>query len=171
MSVRLRLFVIGTLAAVVALVTAGCSSPVPPGFGAPAASTQAPFAAADVTGAGAAGDGAASGGAAGGGSAAGAGVMNPDCMGVLSAYSTIALALLPTLSGGSGTYDAGQIAQAISGMGGEVPTVLKADFETLSAAAKASSGKSLTEAGQILGAPAVTAASDDITKWTDANCG
>ncbi|SDO59526.1 hypothetical protein SAMN04515671_1432 [Nakamurella panacisegetis] len=165
MPVRIRLSVLGTATMAAVLVLTACSSPLPVAAPMPASSTQALFPA-DPSG------GDAGSGSGGAGRVTGGGfAMNPDCMGVLSAYSTIALALLPSLSSGQGTYDAGQIAQAISGLGGKVPDALKGDFETLGSAAKAASGKSLTEAGQILGTPAVSAASDDITKWTDANCG
>jgi hypothetical protein len=95
---------------------------------------------------------------------------NSNCLAVAGAYATIAMALLPSLSG-SGTYDAGQISQAISGLGGNVPPELKGDFETLSAAAKAAQGKSFTDAAAVLGAPAPSAASDHISKWMDKNCG
>ena len=167
MSVRLRLSALGAIATLSALLLTGCSSPLPTAL--PVADSSIP---AIVPAAGpAAGD---AGSATEGDSASVTGgglTMNPDCMGVLSAYSTIALALLPTLSGGQGTYNATDIASAISGLGGKVPDALKGDFETLGNAAKAASGKSMTEAGAILGTPAVSAASDDITKWTDANCG
>ncbi|MET3805907.1 hypothetical protein ABIB25_002915 [Nakamurella sp. UYEF19] len=110
-------------------------------------------------------------GSGGSGSGGSGFALSGDCLGVLSAYSTIALALLPSLAGGHGTYDAGQLTQAIAGLKGNVPDALKADFATLADAAKAATGKSLEEAGQILGAPAVTAASDHISAWTDKNCG
>lgn len=101
------------------------------------------------------------------------GVFNSGCLGVASAYSSIALALLPSLTGGTGTgtYDPTQVAKAIAGLGGSVPSSLKPDFQTLSDAARSASGKSMADAGQVLGSPAVTAASDDISKWMSANCG
>ena len=181
MSVPLRLSAFGVASTIALLVLSGCSSPIPGGNPLPSNSSAPIFPAGQatsVTGDAGSGSSGGTGSTGGTGSSGGSGgntggfTMNPDCMGVLSAYSTIALALLPSLTGGGqGTYDAGQVASAISGLGGQVPIALKGDFATLGNAAKAASGKSLTEAGTILGAPAVSAASDDITKWTDANCG
>lgn len=112
------------------------------------------------------------GGGSGGSGSGGAGfAFNSDCLAVASAYASIAMALLPSLTGGAGTYDAGQVTSAIAGLGGDVPTALKPDFQTLNAAAKAAAGKSMQEAGSILGTDAVTAASDHISSWMDKNCG
>jgi hypothetical protein len=88
----------------------------------------------------------------------------------VSAYTSIAMALVPSL-GGTGTYDSSQVASAISGLGGKVPAALQPDFQVLSGAAKQASGKSMEQAGTILGSDAVSKASDDISNWMDKNCG
>jgi hypothetical protein len=105
-----------------------------------------------------------------GGAPKGGFAFNSNCLAVAGAYASIAMAMLPSLTG-NGTYDAGQISQAIAGLGGNVPPELKGDFETLSAVAKSAQGKSFTDAAALLGAPGPSAASDHISKWMDKNCG
>ncbi len=111
-------------------------------------------------------------GTSGGNGSAGSGfVFDSDCMGVISAYTSIAMAMVPSLTGSATTYSSDQVVQAISGLGGKVPDELKPDFQTLSGAAKTASGKPLVEAGTILGTDAVSAASDHISAWTTKHCG
>ncbi len=174
MSVRNRVpaLIAATLASALLLSGCGGGPSLPTGlFNAPSTSASSQ---AVLPGSGGSTGSGGSGGSGGTGGSGGAGIgsFNSDCLGVAGAYSTIALALLPSLgAAGSGTYDAAQLTQAISGLGGSVPAPLKADFQTMSEAAKQASGKSLADAGQILSSPAVTAASDDISKWMTANCG
>lgn len=104
-----------------------------------------------------------------GGAPNGGFAFNSNCLAVAGAYTSIAMAMLPSLTG-NGNYDAGQISQAIAGLGGNVPPELKGDFETLSAVAKSAQGKSFTDAAALLGAPGPSAASDHISKWMDKNC-
>ena len=168
MSVRTNLIV--TFAAATMLL-AGCGSSnlqsmlSQVGNGSSAAGTPA-------LGAGPGSGGAGPGSSESGGSGSGAGpaILNSDCMGVVSAYTSIAMALVPSL-GGSGTYDSADVANAISSLGGKVPDALKPDFQVLSSAAKQASGKSLEQAGSILGSDAVSKASDDINSWMSKNCG
>jgi hypothetical protein len=159
MSVRTRLTV--SLAAA-ALLLAGCGSTNLSGLLSQAGNASSAPAAPDL--------GSGSGGSGGSGSGAGLGILSSDCMGVVSAYTSIAMALVPSL-GGTGTYDSSQVASAISGLGGKVPAALQPDFQVLSGAAKQASGKSMEQAGTILGSDAVSKASDDISNWMDKNCG
>lgn len=165
MGLRVRLA--GAGAAGILLLSA-CSSPAPPGG------------AVVLPGLGAAGQAAAAaqanddsgGGNPAGSAAGGIGSFNPSCLSVGSAYASIMLALLPAITGGqSGTYNADQVASALSGLGGNIPDELKPDFAAVSAATKAAAGKSLEEAGQILDDPAVKKATDDIDTWVTKNCG
>lgn len=173
MSVRLRVSALTAATVAVALFLTGCAGPnLPSVFNAPP--TSAGSQAVLPGGSGSGNGGSSNGGSGNGGSGSiGAGAFSSDCLGVASAYASIALALIPSLTGGAGvgTYDATQVTKAIAGLGGSVPAPLKGDFQTLSDAAKSASGKSLTVAGQVLGSPAVTAASDDISKWMTTNCG
>ncbi|QNK82027.1 hypothetical protein [Nakamurella sp. PAMC28650] len=163
MSVRLRVSALTASTVAVALFLTGCAGPnLPSVFNAPPTSAGSQAVLPGGSGSGNGGSG-----------SIGAGAFSSDCLGVASAYASIALALIPSLTGGAGvgTYDATQVTKAIAGLGGSVPAPLKGDFQTLSDAAKSASGKSLTDAGQVLGSPAVTAASDDISKWMTTNCG
>ena len=98
--------------------------------------------------------------------------LNSDCLGVASAYANVGLAMLPALTGGgNGTFDAGGLTGAIGGLGGRIPADLQAEFQVLGEGAKAAQGRSLADAGTILGSDKVTRASDAIGDWMDHNCG
>lgn len=157
MSVRVRITV---LAAAAVLALSACGPDLPTGAIAPQGPTSDSTTQADA--------GAGAGNGAGNGS--GGFAFNSGCLAVAGAYASIGMAMLPSLTG-TGTYDAGQISRAITGLGGSVPPELKGDFETLGAAAQAAQGKSLTDAATILGADGPTKASNDISKWMDKNCG
>lgn len=164
MTIRARVFAFTATAAAGALLLVGCGGPVlPPGYVAPPPSASSrvlpPV-----------GGGSESGSAT---HASSPGAFNSDCLGVAGAYSSIVLAMLPSLGGGtgSGTYDSDQVMKAIGTLGGAVPAELKGDFQTFGDAAKSAAGKNLADAGGILGSPAVAAATDHIGKWMTANCG
>ena len=165
MSVRIRIRRVGVTSVVLALAAAaavsGCSGPtVPSVFGSSSESRSSPPASEQTT---------SEGGAVGG---AGVPPFNSDCLGVASAYANVGLAMLPALTGGgNGTFDAGGLTGAIGGLGGRIPADLQAEFQVLGEGAKAAQGRSLADAGTILGSDKVTRASDAIGDWMDDNCG
>ncbi|WP_395729090.1 hypothetical protein [Nakamurella sp.] len=95
------------------------------------------------------------------------------CFAVSIAYLTIVAAPFATLGGGSGQYDASELKQALEdlGNGGQVPPELAQDFATLSQLADRAGGESLSDAEAVFGSPEFATASDNISKWVDANCG
>ena len=96
---------------------------------------------------------------------------NSACLSVYSAYASISLALLPSLLGGTGSFDAGSLQSALSSIGGNVPPELAPDIQELSDVAAAANGKSLSDASQLFEDPKFTAAQQHIQDWTTANCG
>ncbi len=104
------------------------------------------------------------------GTGPGLGGFSGSCLAVASAYATVAMAMIPSLTQGGGTFDAGQLKSAIAGVQGEVPAELQSSFDTLGAAGKAAANRSLIDAGQILDQPDVTKASETISAWVDKNC-
>ena len=96
---------------------------------------------------------------------------NSECLSVASAYASISLALLPVLFGGTEQFDAGELQASLNSLSGSVPAELQGDIQTLSDLAAQASGKTLTEAAEILDSSEYTAASDNIDAWITANCG
>jgi hypothetical protein len=96
---------------------------------------------------------------------------NGDCIAVASAYASVTFALLPVLFGGSEQFDAGELQATLDSLSGSVPPELAGDIQTLTDLAAQSSGKSLTEASELLDSQEWTTASDNIDAWITANCG
>ena len=94
-----------------------------------------------------------------------------DCIAVASAYASVTFALLPVLFGGSDQFDASELQTTLDSLSGSVPPELADSIQTLSDLASEASGKSLTEASQILDSAEWTAASDQIDAWITDNCG
>lgn len=94
------------------------------------------------------------------------------CFAVSIAYLAVVSAPFATLGGGAGQYDASELKQALQdlGNGGQVPPELAGDFNTLSQLADKAAGGSLSDAQSVFGSPEFTTASDNISKWVDANC-
>lgn len=96
---------------------------------------------------------------------------NGDCIAVASAYASVTFALLPVLFGGSESFDASELQTTLDSLSGSVPPELAGDIQALTDLASQASGKSLTEASQILDSEQWTTASDNIDAWITANCG
>lgn len=95
---------------------------------------------------------------------------NSDCLTVSFAYLGIGLAAFGTL-GGQGTYDAAELKKSLDELTASVPPEIAADVQALNEVAADANGKSLAEAGQLFESDKFTTASDNISKWLDANCG
>lgn len=95
---------------------------------------------------------------------------NSDCLTVSFAYLGIGLAAFGTL-GGQGTYDAAELKKSLDELTASVPPEIAADVQALNEIATEANGKSLAEAGQLFESDKFTTASDNISKWLDANCG
>lgn len=95
---------------------------------------------------------------------------NSDCLSVSFAYLGIGLAAFGTL-GGQGTYDAADLKKSLDELTASVPAEIAADVQALNEVAAEANGKSLAEAGQLFESEKFTTASDNISKWLDANCG
>jgi galactitol-specific phosphotransferase system IIB component len=95
---------------------------------------------------------------------------NSDCLTVSFAYLGIGLAAFGTL-GGQGTYDAAELKKSLDELTASVPAEIAADVQALNEVAAEANGKSLAEAGQLFESEKFTTASDNISKWLDANCG
>lgn len=95
---------------------------------------------------------------------------NSDCLTVSFAYLGIGLAAFGTL-GGQGTYDAAELEKSLQELTASVPPEIAADVQALTEVAAEANGKSLAEAGQLFESDKFTTASDNISKWLDANCG
>ncbi|WP_420122957.1 hypothetical protein [Nakamurella sp.] len=95
---------------------------------------------------------------------------NSDCLTVSFAYLGIGLAAFGTL-GGQGTYDAAELKKSLDELTASVPPEIAADVQALNEVAAEANGKSLAEAGQLFESDKFTTASDNISKWLDANCG
>lgn len=94
---------------------------------------------------------------------------NSDCLSVSFAYLGIGLAAFGTL-GGQGTYDAAELKKSLDELTASVPPEIAADVQALNEVAADANGKSLAEAGQLFESEKFTTASDNISKWLDANC-
>ena len=95
---------------------------------------------------------------------------NSDCLSVSFAYLGIGLAAFGTL-GGQGSYNAADLQKALDELTASVPPEIAADVQALNEIAAEANGKSLAEAGQLFESEKFTTASDNISKWLDANCG
>ena len=95
----------------------------------------------------------------------------PGCLAVTGALFSIALALAPTYLGGSETFDAGELEQALSSLSSQAPPELAADIETLKDVAAEANGKSAAEVTALLEDERYEAAYANIEAWTTANCG
>ncbi len=92
-----------------------------------------------------------------------------DCMSLLGIILGVSsLFLGPTLGGQPITQQ--QVDQAFTGMG-TIPDELKAPLNVIHQAAEQAVGKSSTEALQILGSDQVSAAMDQLSKYSDTKCG
>jgi hypothetical protein len=95
---------------------------------------------------------------------------NSDCLSVSFAYLGIGLAAFGTL-GGQGSYNAADLQKSLDELTASVPPEIAADVQALNEIAAEANGKSLAEAGQLFESEKFTTASDNISKWLDANCG
>lgn len=95
------------------------------------------------------------------------------CISVSLAYLSITLAPLAALGGGSGQYDVSDLKNALDQLHseGSIPDEIAPDIETLAQLSEQLNGKSLAEAGEVFSSSEFTNASDNISKWLDANCG
>lgn len=95
---------------------------------------------------------------------------NSDCLTVAFAYAGIGLAAFGSY-GGQGDFDAAELQKQIDELTGSVPAEIAPDVQALGEVAAEANGKSLVEAGQLFESEKWTTASDNISKWLDANCG
>ena len=95
---------------------------------------------------------------------------NSDCLTVAFAYAGIGLAAFGTF-GGQGNFDSGDLQKQINDLTGSVPAEIAPDVQALAEVASEANGKSLADAGQLFESEKWTTASDNISKWLDANCG
>jgi hypothetical protein len=95
----------------------------------------------------------------------------PGCLSVLGAYSSVSLALLPVLFGGSDAFNSSDLEKALSSLNtGDVPAELVPDIQALGEIAAEANGKSLTEVSDLLNSEKYTTADKHISDWLDANC-
>ncbi len=99
--------------------------------------------------------------------------LSTPCLSVSLAYLSVAFAPLATLGGGSGQYDVSDLKNAIAELqsSGEIPPEIAPDIQTLADLTAQLEGKSLADAGQVFESQQFTTASDNVSKWLDANCG
>jgi hypothetical protein len=93
------------------------------------------------------------------------------CLPVVGAYSSVSLALLPVLFGGSDAFNSADLEKALSSLNtGDVPAELVPDIQALGEVAAEANGKSLTEVSDLLNSEKYTTADKHISDWLDANC-
>lgn len=98
------------------------------------------------------------------------GIPGPDCLAVASSFASMMSGLLPAMSGGAGSFDAGKLQHDLDEMSASIPKELLPDFAAVGATVKAAAGKPLADAGQLLDDPATKAATDRIDAWLSRNC-
>ena len=94
------------------------------------------------------------------------------CISVSLAYLSVVIAPLATLAGGSSQYDASEFRQALEDLrnSGEIPPEIAPDVQALEEIADQVGNATLTDADSIFNSEKFTTASDNISKWYDANC-
>lgn len=98
------------------------------------------------------------------------GIPGPDCLAVASSFASMMSGLLPVMSGGAGSFDAGKLQHDLDEMSASIPKELLPDFAAVGATVKAAAGKSLADAAQLLDDPTTKAATDRIDAWLSRNC-
>jgi len=94
---------------------------------------------------------------------------NDACITVAFAYAAIGLTAFGTF-GGQGQFDSADLQKSIDELTASVPAEIQPDVQALSEVAGEANGQSLQEAGQLFSSEKWTTASDNISKWLDANC-
>lgn len=98
--------------------------------------------------------------------------LDTPCVSVSLAYLSIVIAPLSALGGGAGEYDASDLKNALAELTNstQIPPEIAPDIQTLADLAEQLNGKSLDDAAQVFASQEFTTASDNISKWYDANC-
>jgi len=98
---------------------------------------------------------------------------NNACISVSLAYLSVTLAPLATLAGGSSQYDASDLKNALTELrnSGDIPPEIAPDIDKLAQLADQAGSGSLSDAAQLFQSQDFITASDNVSKWLDANCG
>lgn len=95
------------------------------------------------------------------------------CLNVSLTYLAAAVAPFATLAGGSSPYDGSDLQKQLDSLKTEadIPPEIAGDLQAIEEVTSQANGASLTDAGSLFSSEKFTTASDNISKWLDANCG
>ncbi len=94
-----------------------------------------------------------------------------SCITIAFGFANLGFATLGAYFGGTDAFDGAAFAKAVEDMAAAAPPELAADMQALREVAAETQGTTLTQAGAILNGEKYTTASENITKWTETNCG
>ena len=95
------------------------------------------------------------------------------CINVSLTYLAATVAPFATLTGGSTPYDGTDLQEQLNSLKSEadIPPEIAGDLQAIEEVTSQANGATLSEAGALFGSEKFTTASDNISKWLDANCG
>jgi len=95
------------------------------------------------------------------------------CINVSLTYLAATVAPFATLTGGSTPYDGTDLQEQLNSLKSEadIPPEIADDLQAIEEVTSQANGATLSEAGTLFGSEKFTTASDNISKWLDANCG
>ncbi len=94
-----------------------------------------------------------------------------SCITIAFGFANLGFATLGAYFGGTDAFDGAAFAKAVEDMAAAAPPELAADMQALREVAAETQGATLSEAGEILNGEKYTAASENVTAWTETNCG
>lgn len=95
------------------------------------------------------------------------------CINVSLTYLAATVAPFSTLAGGSTPYDGTDLQEQLNSLKSEadIPPEIAGDLQAIEEVTAQANGATLSDAGALFSSEKFSTASDNISKWLDANCG